>query len=787
MIMTSLTESPASTDFIGRDEIINQIKKTIEDGAPAVVVKGPGGSGKSALLRRTAVYLGKKKYSFILVDGETHPELILDKISRIARNKGIKDAEDIVETTSGDLRKRILWFVENFLEKEKVALVFEDFETNLNLDGKFKSDRLREFLVYLKDSLKEKEAFMFFTTETDIPGFESIPMPAFTETEFKKFLSRLGTLSRLNQKSKETLMFDMGSNPRALQLLEHIASLEFGEKRFQWDALKKKIPNLAERILYKENEEADFSSVLLEKLMENLSVSQQGLLKALSIFDRAVGKAALDALQLKIAGKDRKKLVELSLLFYSDKHDLYRVHRLTARFMLGKQGEEEKRQLHLRAARYFETLREGKTERDIENEIAIRRHYLEAEEWDQVADISLELDQYLVNSGYPQLAFDLLQEIETRDFSRENRVRIFKRLGMFHLLFGQFDKVIDRNKKLIPLLEEAGDREGIAHSRRQMGMALDQKRKYDDALAEYDRSRELFEELDEIPAAVFNYLEMGKIQQKRGKYDEAADRFRRALELAGKVNDPVGIAESLFQLGRISEDRGEFDDALDYYRQSQQVKEKIGNEKEIASGLHQIGNVLFLKGQYDEALGNYQRSLALNEKQGDLKSAGYSLGQLGMIYHRKGETEEALKLYRKSLELFEKVEDDRGIASGLHQVGRIYQEQGKSDEALDHYKRSLEIREKNTDMPGMALGYGQLGLLYLERGEYEESMRSSTKSFLLFSRMNAPGAELARKNMLKVRDKLPREKFEEILHEFNIQTEPPVEKTEDVKEDAQPM
>jgi hypothetical protein len=41
--------------------------------------------------------------------------------------------------------------------------------------------------------------------------------------------------------------------------------------------------------------------------------------------------------------------------------------------------------------------------------------------------------------------------------------------------------------------------------------------------------------------------------------------------------------------------------------------------------------------------------------------------------------------------------------------------------------------------------------------------------------MNAPGLQLARKNILKVRDKLPKEKFEEILKEFNIQFEEPKE------------
>ena len=80
----------------------------------------------------------------------------------------------------------------------------------------------------------------------------------------------------------------------------------------------------------------------------------------------------------------------------------------------------------------------------------------------------------------------------------------------------------------------------------------------------------------------------------------------------------------------------------------------------------------------------------------------------------------------------------------------------------------------------MALGYGQMGMLQFERGDYEDALRSSTKAFVLFSRVNAnaPGAQLARKNMLRVQEKVSKEKFAEILQEFNIQVEPPKENTE---------
>jgi len=781
--LEQLSEVSNRSEFIGRKDILSEITQAIEKKEPAIVVKGPGGSGKTTLLHQAAARLHKKQFTFILIEGETHPELILEEIYLKARNKNIPGAEKMFDGTGEALREKILWFVENYLQKEKIMLVFEDFETNLNLDGKFKSERLKEFLVYIRDSLKEKDSFLFFTTETDIPGFKSMPMPLFSAGEFKELLTFGKALDRLSRKSKEKLQFDMGINPRALQLLDHIAVREFGEKKFEWDALKKRIPNLAERILYKESEEADFTPLLLEKLLQGLTGEQQQLLKVLAIFNRTVDKAALESLQVKIANKDRKKLADLSLIQYHAKKDLYRIHRLTGRFMMGKMSETEKQQLHLRAAAYFRGLKSDTGERDIEHEIEIRRHYLEAEEWDKVADMSLELDQYLTVRGFPQLAFDLLKEMENKQYNRDNQIRIYRRLALFHMLFGQFDGVIKQDEKLVGIYEETENREAAAQCLEQMGMAYDNKRKYDESLQRYDKAREIYEAAADSSAAARTLLEMGKIHQKRGKYQEAAAHYQKALVHAERANDRKREALSLHQLAQVNEEQGKFDEALEYYRKCQVVKEKVGDEKEIAIGLHHIGNIYFLKGEIDTALNHYQQSLALSEKNNDLKEAGYSLGQIGMIYQRKGQVDGALEQYKKAREIFEKLEDQKGLSSALHQLGRIYQDRGKTDDALDHYKKSLEIREKNTDMPGMALGYGQLGMLQFDRGEYEEALRSSTKAFVLFSRVNvnAPGAQLARKNMVRLQEKVSKEKFEEILQEFNIQVEPPKENP-DIKE-----
>lgn len=768
MLLEQSIDGTSTGRFIGREEILKEIYKKIDDKAAAIAVKGPGGSGKTALVGKVAAHLRKKQFSFILSEGQTLPELILKKVYDKAIKKGIEDAEKIYTGQKEELRNKILWFVEHFLAKEKIMLVFEDFDANLDIDGKFINERLKEFLVYLRDSLKDKNALLFFTSEKDIPGFETQPIGGFSDEEFRKLLSYTTTLKKLKGKSLTKLSFDMGGNPRVLQLLDHIANREFAEKRFDWDTLKDRVPRLKERILHKESEAADFSPLLLEKMLEYLNDSQQQLLKGLSLFDGTVGQEALDALDLKIPGKDRKQLMELSLIDYSENMNLYGMHRLTARFFYGKMSEAEKKEGHVLAARYFESRNREGDEQDIENKISARRHYLEAGEWDRAADSTFDLDRYLTPKGYVQLAYDLLKEIEDLDYSREKQLFVYRRLLVFSTIFSMADRVIALSEKLLTIHEEDGNKRGMAQSFGQMAMALEAKRKYDDALAKYEKSRQVYEETGDAPAAALTLIEMGKILRKTGKYDESQTRFEEALASAEKGKDPGSAAESRHQLGQVNEAKGELDNALMHYQKARELREEAGDEKGITAELHQTGNIYFLKGDMDTAAGYYRQALELAEKHHDLRGQGYSLGQLGLIDQRKGKQAEALARYLGSLKAFEELGDQQGISAGLHQVGRIYQEQGKLDEALENYKKSLDIREKNADMQGMAAGYGQLGMLYDEKEEYKEALVCSVKSFLLFARMRAPGAKLAQKNIQKLEKKLPKEEFDAVLKEYNI-------------------
>ena len=67
----SILTGAVPAGFVGRDEIMDKITRAIDDGEKALVLKGPAGVGKSAILGRLAQKLRAQDYSVLLIRGLT--------------------------------------------------------------------------------------------------------------------------------------------------------------------------------------------------------------------------------------------------------------------------------------------------------------------------------------------------------------------------------------------------------------------------------------------------------------------------------------------------------------------------------------------------------------------------------------------------------------------------------------------------------------------------------------------------------------------------------------------
>jgi len=277
------------------------------------------------------------------------------------------------------------------------------------------------------------------------------------------------------------------------------------------------------------------------------------------------------------------------------------------------------------------------------------------------------------------------------------------------------------------------------------------------------RSLAFAEKLGDRAVMARSYHQLGVVVQLKGAYEEALAWYRKSLAIAEELGNRAGMAISYHQLGMVAQLKGAYEEALAWYHKSLEIKEELGDRAGMASSYHQLGIVAQLKGAYEEALSWYRKSLAIAEELGNRAGMAISYHQLGMVAQLKGAYEEALAWYRKSLEIAEELGDRAGMAISYHQLGIVAQLTGAYEEALSSYKKSLAIKEELGDRAGMGNTIGQIGILLAERGKPEEAMRNTLESLGIHMELQVPEVEIGLEQLRRQRALLGEKRFEKIL------------------------
>ncbi|MCX4974821.1 tetratricopeptide repeat protein [Streptomyces sp. NBC_00620] len=439
-------------------------------------------------------------------------------------------------------------------------------------------------------------------------------------------------------------------------------------------------------------------------------------------------------------GKALKRLLELGLVSPApapqdqggSRPSGLTVHHWTADALRQRARPDALKAAHRRAAAYWQwrvNVWPQPRADDITQLIEVRHHHHEADDLDQADAVT----QYVCSQLHTWGAWDWEQHLieETLTWlparSRPAAAHIHQ-LGMIAQERGDYGQAEERYRASLAILEELGDRSGIASSYHQLGIIAELRGDYGRAEERYRASLTIKEELGDRSGIASSYHQLGMIAQLRGDYGRAEERYRASLAILEELGDRSGIASSYHQLGRIAQERGDYGQAEERYRASLAILEELGDRSGIASSYHQLGTILELRGDYGQAEERYRASLTIKEELGDRSGIASSYGQLGIIAQLRGDYGRAEERYRASLAIAEELGDRSGIAISYHQLGMIAQLRGDYGRAEERYRASLAIKEELGDRSGIAISYHQLGIIAQLRGDYgqaEERYRAS--------------------------------------------------------------
>ncbi len=312
--------------------------------------------------------------------------------------------------------------------------------------------------------------------------------------------------------------------------------------------------------------------------------------------------------------------------------------------------------------------------------------------WDNIIYISdPDLDLVLNQKADSLSSLNLKKDLDkqTKLAFLKTKGNALNNIGTIYKDRGDYDKAIEFQTESKKILEEIGDKKGVALSLNSFGNIYSDLGDYNKAIQYYTECQKISEEIHNKEGMASSFNNIGLIYYEQGNYAKSIVLYTKSLKISEEIGDKEGIAISLNNIGSIHREQGDYTKAIEYYSKSIKIEEELGNSYGIAYSINNIGLIYADQGDYASAIEAYNKSLKILKEIGYDFGIAYSLNNIGNVYRAKNDYAKAIEYYSKSLEIKKKLGDKKGIANSLNNIGNIYYFLGDYAKAFDYSSSSL--------------------------------------------------------------------------------------------------
>ena len=263
--------------------------------------------------------------------------------------------------------------------------------------------------------------------------------------------------------------------------------------------------------------------------------------------------------------------------------------------------------------------------------------------------------------------------------------------------------------------------------------------------AAFEASLALYRDLGDRRREAFVLLTLGNLRRDEGRIDEARGLQERALAIAREVGYRRLEGHALGNLGIIHAEQGRLTEAKAHFEQAIAIHREVGNRYIEGIDTSNLGNVCREGGSFDEGRHHYENALAIDREVGNRRDEGIVTANLGLLAYDLDRHDEARERMHAALAVAREIGDRRFEGYVLGMLADISREQGKVDEAIEQCERALAIHRavSNRHQEGVVLG--TLGELLAERGHFDAARDALVAGDALLREI---GAEPARATLL---------------------------------------
>ncbi|MFJ9566887.1 ATP-binding protein [Streptomyces fuscichromogenes] len=184
---------------------------------------------------------------------------------------------------------------------------------------------------------------------------------------------------------------------------------------------------------------------------------------------------------------------------------------------------------------------------------------------------------------------------------------------------------------------------------------------------------------------------LGRAMLERGRHDEAAEHYACAMRLYEEVGDRHGLSDMLANRAVMLRGQGKYAEALrdnhralDFYRQEEVTRKVAITLRAIALNELALGRFADAVRHAEEALDGFL-DLDLHQE------AAKGFSTLGLVLHRAGEDDRAQEAYLRALDVARRCGSTYEQARALHRMGAVAAARHDTGTARSHWTQALAL------------------------------------------------------------------------------------------------
>lgn len=270
------------------------------------------------------------------------------------------------------------------------------------------------------------------------------------------------------------------------------------------------------------------------------------------------------------------------------------------------------------------------------------------------------------------------------------------RVSDAHYYLGQRDSTLAPMLRALELYQGLQDLEGIG--RTYYSLAYYYEKTDPDRMIELlEQGLPFAEEADDQRLIMNINNAMGVAHWNHGQYGPAIAAFEESSRLAEQLGLTQALASATQNLALIHLNQGNPLLALEYFERALAAFRQSDSTHSLAVALGNSGNSYYYLHRYEKAMACYEEALAIHRQNGYLRGQAINLDNIARLHQTLQEWDQARQVMEQGLSLYEQIEDTRSTILGYLALGLMALEQGHRDGARPYLEKANQLGQEFGD------------------------------------------------------------------------------------------